>query len=95
MLENYFQNFIQSIREETKSILREELTNEIKKILSEIKPKQETILLSRKEVCKALAISEPTLDGLVKSGVIPCHRIGKSIRFKKEEVENSLIKRKF
>lgn len=49
-----------------------------------------TELIDRKEVCKMLSISIPTLMKYEKEGIIPAYTVGSRIRFKKEEVLNSL-----
>lgn len=47
-------------------------------------------LLTRKQACKLLGITLPTLTGYYQSGVIPAHRIGNNIRLKKFEIYQAL-----
>jgi len=47
-------------------------------------------LLTRKEVSGMLGISLPTLSLWTKSGVIQAVRIGNSIRYKSENIEQAL-----
>lgn len=49
-----------------------------------------TELLNRNEVAKLLQISLPTLNAWSKAGRIPSYRIGSRIRYKKNEVLDSL-----
>src|SRR5438874_789459 len=47
--------------------------------------------ITSQEVAKILKVSLPTLDDYSKRGFIPCYRIGNKVRYKRTEVENSLI----
>ena len=49
-------------------------------------------LITRKEAAKILGVSLPTLNTRTKDGDIPAYRTGSSVRYKKEEVINSLNK---
>jgi excisionase family DNA binding protein len=42
------------------------------------------------EVCKLLKVSKVTVFAWIKEKKIPCHRIGRRLFFKKQEVINSL-----
>ncbi len=68
----------------------EELKGRLSEIQKHVTPKDETVLLTRKEVAKMLEISLPTLHNWVKSGVLTAYRIGNKVRFKQDEVLNSL-----
>jgi excisionase family DNA binding protein len=46
-----------------------------------------TEFITRRECCALLKMSLPTLSLYCKKGLIPCYRIGSSIRFKKNEIE--------
>lgn len=46
--------------------------------------------ITRREVAKLLQISLPTLDDYSKRGIIPAYRFGNKVRYKRNEVENSL-----
>ncbi len=61
--------------------------NEIEK---HVKPNEATVLLTRNEVAKMLEISLPTLHNWVKTGILTAYRIGNKVRFKQDEVLNSL-----
>jgi excisionase family DNA binding protein len=47
-------------------------------------------LLTRKEACKKLGVSNPTIIKWTKTGVIPAIRIGSSIRYKACDVDEAL-----
>ena len=72
--------------------LQELIETSVKKALEQNQPKQEptTELLTRNEVAKILGISLVTLSEFVKVGKIPAYKINTRVRFKKDEVLNSL-----
>lgn len=47
-------------------------------------------IISRDELCKRLSITEPTAIRWEKKGVIPCFRIGSSVRYNWDEVITAL-----
>ena len=49
-------------------------------------------LITRKQAAKYLGISLPTLHGYTVRGIIPAHRIGSGVRYKKGELLNCLLK---
>lgn len=81
--------------------------SEIKTALSDIvrtelekqnnsKPSQpETDYITRNETAQILGISLVTLNDWTKRGLVPSYRISSRIRYKKEEVLNSVIKTKY
>lgn len=93
-MEEYFKNILDEIKNELSSILKlvqEEALREIKE-----KSKNSSLeLLTRKEAAKLLCCSLPTLDLYTEQGSIKSYRLGNSIRFKKEDLENALIERGF
>ena len=72
--------------------LQELIETSVKNALEQTASKQEpeTVLLTRNEVAKLLGISLVTLTEWIKQGKIPALRIGTRVRFKKDEVLNSL-----
>ena len=72
--------------------LQELIETSVKNVLEQNASKQEpkTELLTRKEVGELLQISLVTLTEWIKQGKIPALRIGTLVRFKKDEVLNSL-----
>lgn len=77
--------------------LQELITNSVKAALAAWTPPQEQAqqekkFLSRKDLCDQFGIAYPTLDRLVKTGVLPTYRVGsRRILFKKEEVDHYLL----
>jgi excisionase family DNA binding protein len=55
-------------------------------IMNETSPNKQLLIISR-EAAKALAISERTLWQLTKDGVIPCVRIGRSVRYSPADLQ--------
>lgn len=53
-----------------------------------VKPQDEWI--TRKQATEILGISAPTIINLSKSGILPCYRLGKSVRYKRIEVDNAM-----
>ena len=49
-----------------------------------------TEFLSRKEVCDILQISERTLERIMNAGHLACYKVGRQIRFRKNDVESYL-----
>lgn len=45
--------------------------------------------ITRKQATEILGISAPTIINLSKSGILPCYRLGKSVRYKRSEVEKA------
>ena len=64
------------------------------KKFKEIIPKEKTKkveLLTRDDVADFLKVSLTTLNGLMKQGVIPFHRVNTRIRFTKSDVDAYLV----
>ncbi|MFY0643172.1 MAG: helix-turn-helix domain-containing protein [Bacteroidia bacterium] len=83
---------------------QEELSNalrvQIEKALDNFKPEKENEvsqnkLYSRKETADLLQISLPTLHHYSKNGYIKAKRIGNSIRYSWEDIQESLKDRRF
>jgi excisionase family DNA binding protein len=70
--------------------LGEVVKQEIQKHFQQQDALKETELLTRKQAAKLLGISLPTLLEWTKSGTITGYRIASRIRYKKDELENSL-----
>jgi excisionase family DNA binding protein len=49
-------------------------------------------LLSPKELSKLLKVSKPWPYLMVKRGLLPCYKMGKVIRFKRNDIEDFLKK---
>lgn len=55
---------------------------------------EEDVMMSIKEVTKYLKISRQTLHTLTKQGLIPVYKVGRSVRYKRSEVEEYLKRQK-
>jgi excisionase family DNA binding protein len=85
------QNLLLLTETDLRTLLSETFRKELEVLNQETKP-QENILLTRVETAKKLGISLPTLISYTNQGRLQSYRIGSRIRYKKEEVENSLSK---
>lgn len=83
--------FSQIPLEQLKTEISEAVKKEFAPFLNSINPpKQETVLLTRKEAAKLLGVSLPTILDWTKTGKITGYRIASRIRYKRAEIENSL-----
>ncbi len=73
-----------------KEIIREEVSKVSSKEPSQ--PQKEAKLITRQETAKLLGISLPTLGKYVKEDIIPAYYIGRNVRFKLHEVEDSMLR---
>lgn len=58
--------------------------------VAEILKQRTTETLSRDEVCSILRISNPTLLKWCKNGVVPFLKVGRNVRFYRNDIENFL-----
>jgi excisionase family DNA binding protein len=63
--------------------------------LEQLRSKPTWEYLSRKEVCKILKVSLPTLDRMVKESKVRSYRLGTTVRFRSDEVEQAVRERKY
>lgn len=77
--------------DEFKTVIQDAVKNEIEK-LNLNKPETITEYITRKDTAGILGISLPTLNDWSKRGVIPSYRIASRVRYKREEVLNSVTK---
>lgn len=85
------QNLLLLTETDLRTLLSETFRKELE-VLNQEPKHQENILLTRVETAKKLGISLPTLISYTNQGRLQSYRIGSRIRYKKEEVENSLSK---
>ncbi|WP_310992079.1 helix-turn-helix domain-containing protein [Aequorivita marina] len=71
-----------------------ELLDEIKKLLSQPKPKESKAYLKSSEVMELLSISPGTLQNLRINGTLPYSKIGGIILYEEEEIERVLEENK-
>jgi len=78
--------------EQLKTEISEEVFSKISSLLQTAQtPSPETELITRKQVAKLLGVSLPTINSYTKTGKIKGYRIGNRIRYKRNEIENSLL----
>lgn len=68
------------------------IADEIKDCLSSLEPKTPTEYLTRKETAELLKVDLSTLWHWVKKGKLQAYGISGRVYFKREEIEQSLIK---
>ena len=79
-----------SSKSELKGLISEALKDELATFFCGKETKSDNRLRTRKEVTQLLAISLPTLGTWTKEGIIKAVRIGNSVRYKMEDVEQAL-----
>ncbi len=78
--------------EQLKSEISETVKREMQTFFSLIQPqKEQTEYLTRKEAAKLLGITLPTLHEWTKTGLVQGYRIASRVRYKRSELETSLI----
>ncbi len=81
--------------QELTTVISETVKIEFERQNSLSTPQPDNAYLTRKETARILGVSLPTLNDWSKKGLLPSYRISSRIRYKKEEVLNSLNKRNF
>lgn len=81
--------------DELETVIKMTVQREFEMIYNSQTPQPENTFISRRETANILGISLPTLNDYSKRGLLPSYRIGTRIRYKKEEVLNSLNQRQF
>jgi excisionase family DNA binding protein len=80
------EELVSLIQTSLRSIIREELSS----LMKADQANSKTEFLSRKQVAHILGITLPTLNSYTKTGKVSAYRIGRRIRYKRNEVEKSL-----
>ena len=81
-------------KDELKQVLMEIISAEIFPQIPQV-TKTETKtdeILSRKDAAQILGVSLPTLTKYSLDGMVPFYRLGSRIRYKRNEIENCLLK---
>ena len=78
----------EEFKQEILNGLRQELTF----LKKDFKPKEPSEFLTRKEVSELLSISLVNLHSWCNKEILTPYRIGNKVLFKREEIEQSLIK---
>jgi excisionase family DNA binding protein len=86
--------FVNFSIQEFKTLVIEVIREELKKLPTPPTPDPEVELMTRKEAAAFLLISLPTLNKLVKQGVIKRKTLGSLIRFEKVELEKAFTQLK-
>lgn len=73
-----------------KTAITDVVRTEIKNELLTLSVKQPEDLLTRKETAEILGVSLVTLHEWTISGKVPAYRIGSRVRYKRQEIEQSL-----
>jgi excisionase family DNA binding protein len=76
--------------DQIKVIIEDCIKSELRDLFQNNSKSPPNELISRKEAASILGISLPTLSSWTKQGKVPAYRIGCSVRYKREEVYNSL-----
>lgn len=85
------QMFSTPFLEQLKTEISEDVFNKISCLIQTAQtPRLQTELITRKEAAKVLGVSLPTINDWTKTGKITGYRIGSRIRYKRNEIENSL-----
>lgn len=79
-----------SSKDELKGLIAETLKEELSVFFNKENKLDDSRLYTRKEVAKILSISLPTLNTWTKQGVIKASRIGNSVRYSAEDIEQAL-----
>ncbi len=68
------------------------LKKELQEIKDNLKPKEQTKYLSRNEVAEMLGINVSSLHNWTKKGILQAYQIGGRIYYKREELEEAIVK---
>lgn len=77
--------------EEFKETIMGEINKSLRALSTNLKPNEPEEYLTRKELSQILKVTLPTIHDWSKKGILKPYRIGKLIRFKKSDLENTLI----
>jgi excisionase family DNA binding protein len=77
--------------QQLKESILSDVRTELKEIVLNFQPKKQPEYLTRKEVAIILKVSLVTLSDWNKKGVLKPYRLGNLIRYKTNEIEESLI----
>lgn len=86
--------FIQTTPAQLQTMILEGVRAELKELKKDFQPKEPTEYLTRKEVQKMLNINMSTLHHWTKQGKLKAYGIGARVYYKRQEVDNALIRLK-
>ncbi|UPT67166.1 MAG: helix-turn-helix domain-containing protein [Sphingobacteriales bacterium JAD_PAG50586_3] len=78
--------------DEIRAIVQECIRDELEIFFNNSKDPPKSEFITRNETASILGISLPTLSAWTKVGTVPAYRIGSRVRYKRNEVEDSLKK---
>ncbi len=78
--------------EEFKNEILEGVEKLLKEFSEQFTPKHPEIWMNRKEVGELLGISLVTIHNWSKEGILKSYKIGTRVRFKRSDIEQTLIK---
>lgn len=86
------QLFSETFISELKTEISQDVFNKISCLIQTAQtPPPQTELITRKQAANLLSVSLPTVNDWTKTGKIKGYRIGSRIRYKRNEIENSLL----
>jgi excisionase family DNA binding protein len=93
------QEFVIITPEQLRTVISETVKNEFARQFTAVTSQTQTNeqqdeLLTRKQAAKLLGVSLPTLNEWSKSGVVTGYRINTRVRYKRNELEKSLLQMK-
>lgn len=77
--------------EDFKNDILSGVQKQLEKFSQNFKPKDPTVWLSRKEVSELLGISLVTIHDWGKKGILKPYKMGNRVRFKRSEIEQTLL----
>ena len=77
--------------EEFKNEILSGVQKQLEKFSQNFKPKDPITWITRKEASELIGVSLVTIHNWTKEGVIKAYKIGNRVRFKKSEIEETLL----
>lgn len=87
------QLFSETFISELKTEISQDVFNKISCLIqtAQTPPPPQTEFITRKQTAQILRVSLPTINDWTKTGKIKGYRIGSRVRYKRNEIENSLL----
>jgi hypothetical protein len=84
--------FIQVTPEQLQNAIIEGVKTQLQDLKKHFQPKEPTVYLTRTEVAKLLSVDLSTIHNYTKKGLLISYGISGRVYYKRDEVEQSLIK---
>ena len=81
-----------SLYDATPSIGSNEHQHQLDDLKKHLQPKEPTKYLTRNEVAKMLSVDLSTVHNYTKRKILQSYQIGSRVYYKRDEVENSIVK---